>query len=273
MSAWRTGLLMGALILTGCVQVESFRVLSVGASYWQPELDGEVRFSSQGIPGTDIDVVELLDIDRRTEAPVYAASVALGPFSLEGRYVDLEYRGDTTLTETISFLGQDFPITARVRSQLSGRMISGNLRFPLAGMESIGFLPRVMIGGLVGVRAMELKARLAALTPIQLEESDRTEVTFPVVGIVGAIEQPVGGDVKLFVDATLAGFPRVRYDDVEGRYLDVSVRAGVRLRDLVSLGVGWQSVALDFTFDEGTSDEDHADVDLEGLLLFGEVRF
>ena len=251
---------------TGCVPLRS-HLFDISVQAVQSELDGTIQFSDDVIPGTQIDVVEVLDIERDENIVAYTASVSLGTVTLELEYADAEYEGDTTLTETITFLGQTFTVNADVESRLEGKMLGGKVNFGLFGTEQQAGEPGFVVGGSLGLQYMELTAEIVSTAPLSLREEDTERVLFPIVGAFVRIDQPVSGDVMLFLECGANGVD-ISNSDANGTFLDATARVGVVVNEMFTVGGGYRHRKVDFQIDD-----DDVDVDIDGPFVFAELRF
>ena len=96
-------LLSSLLLCSGCAALKNMSFVGGGADYWRADLDGEIQLTDDLITGTVIDVVDTLDLDRRDESVVYRASIALGNVLVEDRFFEIDYDGNTELTQQIEF--------------------------------------------------------------------------------------------------------------------------------------------------------------------------
>lgn len=257
--------------ISGCASLKDMSLVSGGADYWRADLDGEIQFTEAQITGTRIDVVDTLDLDRRDETVAYRGSISLGNVILEGRYLELRYRGDTTLNQEINFLGQTFNINQRVLSEVDGKFAFAKSKIGLFGTPEAPWVPGFALGTIFGINYFDLGAAIEAppsmINPTTLRESDSTEVIFPVFGLVGSVNLPLGDTFAIFGTAEVSGL-NVDYADIEGEYIEASGEVGVRIAQVLSGGVGYRYMDLDFE-----EDDNEADVTFDGLYIFGEITF
>ncbi|MEM7167437.1 MAG: hypothetical protein AAF581_18390 [Planctomycetota bacterium] len=252
-------------LLVGCVPLHSYTALGE-VEVVQSELDGTIRFSDEALPGTDIDVVDSLGIDRDEVIAAYRGAVNFGPVSVEVEYAEAEYTGDAILTEDITFLGETFTVSSDVASKLTGLMAGGKVRFGLLGVGSQEGKPGVVVGGIVGLQYMELSAELVS-TSLGLRGEDTERVVFPVVGGSVRLDQPLGGNAMLFVEADASGM-QVSNSDADGTFLDATLHLGLVLREVFTFGGGYRFRRVDFEIED-----DEVDVDVDGPFVFAGLRF
>lgn len=104
-----------ALLLSTPVQAD-FVGFSIGASYWEPELSGDI--SSAGDP--DIDLSDDLGLDDPSESTLVVILEHPVPFLPNLRYqgIELDSSGRETLSAVITFDGETYSGGETVRSKL-----------------------------------------------------------------------------------------------------------------------------------------------------------
>ena len=245
-------------LLPGCV-VLSDR-FAVSGEYWYPELDGDLRLS---VVGTDLDVIEALDIDRHEQAPLVRVEIPLGPVLLELRYFELEFHGSTVLSRDIEFENQTFTVMALTTSDIDIRDMAAYLKFGVLDLSPL------KLGVLVGVNYIDVDTTLKAIPPpVALEASDDIEVPVPVVGFTYAFDLPLGEHFTLFSAGDAAGLFG-SYEEIDGKFLDFGARLGVRWKRSLTVGGGYRYFDVDF---EESFDND-ASVTLKGPFFFVELSF
>ncbi|MFQ5655524.1 MAG: hypothetical protein ACE5GW_12440 [Planctomycetota bacterium] len=255
------GLLLVLLLAPGCVQLKDMKIASAGADYWRADLDGDVQFSEGGLQGTRIDLSSELNLDDREEVVVYRGTAQLLGTTLEGRYIDLTYKGSTTSTQPINFEGVSFPAGSDLVGRLDATLFTAHSRF-----GAFGFLP-VAVGWIVGVDYVKVDASLASSAPTSQSASKAIEEYIPVVGVTGSFNFPLG-EYHLFADAEISGL-WLSYGGLDGTFIDAAGRAGIKFEEWLSLGVGYRLLELDFEDDNNNE----ANLSIGGPFVFGEIVF
>lgn len=257
---------LGLVSTAGCVPLHPYTFMAEVEAV-QSELDGTIRFSDPLLPGTEIDVVEVLDVDDEETIVAYRGAFNLGPVTIEGEYAKAEYEGSTTLSETITFLGQTFTVNADVDSKLSGTIAGAKARFGMLGVGSQDGKPGLVLGGTVGLQYMELTAEIVSTSPVQLTEEDTERVVFPVLGLILRLDQPLGGNAMFFLEGDANGMT-VSDSDADGTYIDATARIGVIFDEIFTVGGGYRVRSVDFEIDD-----DDVDVEIAGPFIFAGLRF
>ena len=247
--------------------MRDFEFISAEPELWRVDLDGDVVFTEGNILGTEIDLTDVLNLDRREELVNLKGALRVGNVIIEGSYMDAQYDGFTTLSQTITFLGQTFTISSDVGSELDFEMATLHAK--------VGFgTPNVKVGGIIGLNYLDVRARLESFTPVSLVEEDDVEFPFPVIGATAAVLLPLDGFaaedsiISLFADAEVTGVA-ADIDAYTGEFIDASARVGVRVAKFFSGGLGYRVLHVDFEDD----DDNEAKVDLSGPFVFGALSF
>ncbi|MCI0652851.1 MAG: hypothetical protein L0Z55_13320 [Planctomycetes bacterium] len=254
--------LFAVLGCAGCADLKNMQILSAGAEAWQAEIDGDVQFNVTGFTGTQVDLHDDLNMERRDDTVVYRAALGTSSFFVDARYIDLTYEGDSLLAQNITFAGQTFAVNTDVHSELDVRLVS------VLGKFALFELPFVAVGGITGVDFFDLKASIQSTSPVALKASEQIEQPIPVLGLCAAAEVPLGPTLGVFADAEASGLV-FKHEDVEAGYINATARGGVNVAGWLNVGAGYRLIDVDFDRDP----KYEATVRVEGAFIFAEIAF
>ena len=256
-----------ALASIGCQSMRDFDFISLEPELWRADLDGEVQFTDLNILGTNIDLGNLLNLEQRENTVVFRGAFRVVDVVIEARYFSTTYDGSTTLTQDITFLGQTFTISSDIESTLDLELANVHAKF--------GFgKPPLVLGAILGVNYIDVEAKIKSLNPIQVTLSDEIDVPFPVVGATASLTLPLDStsyedaSLILFADLEVTGL-FVDVQEIAGKFVDGSARAGLRIGQWFSVGAGYRYFDVDFEDDN----DNKASVQLEGPFVFGAISF
>ena len=275
-SAFLTSLLLSVLLLSflllagGCVSLKDIQLASGGVEYWWAELDGDVKVSKGNLPGTKIDLTDDIGIDKREEVYVYHAGIQFGPAALDVKYMNLDYDGDSKITQALTFEGVPFEVDANVITDLDITFASAHSKFGLFGGKFFA------IGGIVGLDYVSLDSKL--FSPDRnpgtgganaVTVSEKFDEFFPVLGVTVTSSIPLG-EYAFFAEVDVSGMRTFEFiRDLDGWFIDASAKAGFKLAEWLAVGGGYRLLAVDIEDDD---DNDFA-VQLDGVFVFAELRF
>lgn len=158
--------------------VQAFEV-GVRGSYWFPGLDGDLRVDESGIPGTEIDLESVLDIDDESY-PVIEAFVGLGDHHLSLSYYNADYSGTNTLSQDINFAGQTYTANSVVSSSLEYDAYDFVYQYDFLDLENI--LAGFSLGALGKIKLFDGEVELqSSLPPVSEKESFTAPI--PMLGL------------------------------------------------------------------------------------------
>lgn len=211
---------------------------------WRPTLDAEIR---SGTLGTRLNLTADLGIEDKRTFEVHGAIQLAPGFKLRGGVTPLDYASDIRVTRTFVFDGRVYPVSARVLSDVSGKLYSAALEFDLI-KTSVGYFG-VMAGG----QLFDGEASIAA-PEFGIAEAEQLNTPVPVVGAAGRLY--VG---RLSFEGELSGL------SIGDRGHTYELRLGARFHvtDRIAVGAGYRLFEI-----EGQDDPDFIDF-RQGGLTFG----
>ena len=219
------------------------------ADFWQGELSGDVKAESGTIPATKLSFSNL-GMDTSESIPSGEVFVRLGKTQahrLSLRYFEQSYRGETTLTQTVTFKTFTFAASTSLLSRLAMRDID----FRYAGdvwqgkREPDALRRPNAFWGILGIKTLDLRAELFSTAVGSAEES--AVAPLPVVGLGGRW----GLGKRFSLEAEAAGLA-MDISDIRATFYEASASARWDFSPSVSLEGGWRTWYLGATIDSTT---------------------
>ncbi len=250
---WVTGLFLFATVAPAAAL--PFIEVWGEARYWRPTLESEIVASSAGFPGTTIDPVSDLALDKVQNVPEARAGITLlGRHKLRVGYLSLSFDGDRTLTQNITFQGQTFTATTRVLTDLDVKILRGGYQFDIF-KTAIGHL-----GILLEVHYFDGEARIRDTSGAQDQRVD-FRAPVPVVGLAFRA-YPITR--ILSVGAEVVGISAGN----SGHYIDGEASVTFTPFPFVELTGGYRVIDL-----HGEDGDDRIDLRLHGPFASLTLRF
>ncbi len=165
-------------------------IVDVDARYWFSNLDANVKATSGGVIGTDIDLANDLGLDDKKNFLEGRVTLELGSHKLRYGFMPLKWDGSKTITQTITFGGQTYSASTLVDSEL-------NLDYHRLAYEyDIIDVLSNRLGVIFEVKYLNGEARLKSSA---IDEVQKINAPIPTVGLSAQVGLPflfsVGGEV------------------------------------------------------------------------------
>jgi hypothetical protein len=227
-------------------------LVDVEARYWFTSFDETLNASSGGVTGTDIDVVEDLDMDGGKSFWEGRVTLELGSHRLRYSFMPLSWDGTETLTKDLTFAGRQYTASTDVYSEF-------DIAYHRLGYEYdfIDVLDN-RVGVIAELKYFDGEARLAA-TALGFDESESLAAPIPAIGVAAQVGLPfllsVGGEIT---GITLGS---------QAYLVDVEAAVNVKPMPFVSLSAGYRFLTLHLE-----QDDNSADMTLQGpyIMLKGD---
>lgn len=167
-------------------------VINVDARYWFTTFSDSVQLSSGSVVGTNLNLVDDLNVDDKKNFWEGRVSLELGSHSLRYGYMPLSWDGTKTLSQTVVFNGQTYTAGASVDTKLS------------ADYHRLGYEYDIIdlldnkLGVIFEIKYFDADARLSAPS-IGLNESGALKAPIPTIGVAAQVGLPflinVGGEI------------------------------------------------------------------------------
>jgi hypothetical protein len=231
------------------------QIVELEGRYWFTDVKASVKAKSGSVSGTDIDLEGDLGLESG-DAPEARLTFFTGPSSrIRLAYTHLDFDGDKTLKQTVTFQGQTFTSSSRVLTDLEihyGRV--GWLWQPLT-------IPGILkFGGLLEAKAFVIDASLQTFGSVpEVGESAAFPIALPTLGL--ALDVTPYPTLHLFAEAS--GLYAGDYGHI------VDAEAGLRFVPirLFSLSAGYR------IFDVRVGGDDFAKLTTFGPFVGASLRF
>lgn len=144
---------------------------------WQSDLVSELRLSTPGVPGTDLDPIIDLGLPNERTFDYHFGVRLTRRFKLRGNWFRIQYEADTLISQDLAIAGQQFSSGSILSSLLELEQRRGGVEFDIFGGE-YGFL------SVVGEWA-----RFQATTELDSDEGaampERLRMDLPLLGLKG----------------------------------------------------------------------------------------
>ena len=172
------------------------QIVDLEGRYWFTDVKSSVKTKSGSVRGTDIDLEGDLGLEAR-DAPEARLTFFTGPASrIRLAYTHLDFEGDRTLRQTITFEGQTFASNSRVLTDLEihyGRI--GWLWQPLTIPGTLRF------GTLFEAKVFSIDASLETRGGVpEITESAAFSIALPTMGL--ALDVTPHSKLHLFAEAS-----------------------------------------------------------------------
>jgi outer membrane protein len=242
----------GFLLLAGSASAASGFEVGARGAYWFPKLTGSAQTNGTG--DTRFDFKDTLGVGDEN-VPFGEAFLRFGNTTLRVGYSQLNFDGNKTLTDNVTFNGMTFSVTENVISSLDMKMLDGEVQFdflrPDVGVAGFN------LGLLLKVKYVDGQVELRSTT--QTETKD-FKAPIPMLGAAAGV-----GFIKnmIRVDARASG---IAYS---GNHLyDVDAYASFAPLPFVRIQGGYRHI--DLKIDE---DDTLASFRLSGPYLGAQLSF
>jgi len=235
---------------------ENYRV-EISGSLWDPTPDILITSESlEGIPGSRIDFVEDLGIEKKWFKQLKVVLRASEKHKFRFEYTPIKYEASATLQRNVVFNGILFPISIPVDSEVIWRAYRFGYEYDFI------YKDRGFVGLVLEAKYTDVEA---TLTNGRDTEFVRAHAPIPALGVIG--RGYVAPNISITGEFTFFKVPDVD-EDYGGRYFDLDIYGTVNFTEHVGAQGGYRS--FDVTY---KVENDNGDLRLRGLYLGGVVRF
>jgi len=256
----------GAAATAGAQALDDRYWLEVTAHF--PRIDTSATVSRPGSRGTDIDLEDDLDMNKRETVPaVYAGARLWERWVVTGEYFRLDRDGSRALSRDLVFDGDTFAAAATVDSKMSSDVYRLTINYIFLRRE------QWELGAGLGLHAtkFDLRLRGAVRAGAAGLQSDTRRKDFlapqPTIGVFGAY-QPTP---KVVINGRVE-YLSVTVGDYGGGITNAQASVAWRATDMVQLGAGWRYVAYDLDVRK-TRYEANLDYNFSGPTVFLRLGF
>jgi hypothetical protein len=235
---------------------ENYHV-EISGSLWDPTPDIFITSESlEGIPGSRIDFVEDLAIEKKWFKQLKVVLRPSDKHKFRFEYTPIKYEASATLQRNVVFNGILFPVSIPVDSEVIWRAYRFGYEYDFIHRDR-GFVGLVLEAKYTDVEA--------TLTNGRDTEFVRAHAPIPAIGVIG--RGYVAPNISITGEFTFFKIPDVD-EDYGGRYFDLDIYGTVNFTEHVGAQGGYRS--FDVTY---KVENDNGDLKLRGLYLGGVVRF
>ncbi len=223
---------------------------------WSPSPALSLSSEGLGIPGSTIDLVQDLGLERGLLTDVRATVRVGRKHKFRFQLSPIGYTQTTSLKRDLVFNGQRYPANASVTSELSWKAYRISYEYDFINL-SRGF------GGLV----LDLKPTLvrAALRAPGIDEQSRLRVQVPAIGGIARVY--VNPTISITGELSGMKVPAGSFGDSGGHYAEVDIYGTFNLTPRVAAQAGFRAIDV-----AASVDQDAAAFTLKGLYVGVVVR-
>lgn len=231
--------------------------VEVSFGLWNPTPD--LLFSSEqfGIPGSNIDAVADLEIQKARFRDFRLVLRPARKHKFRFNYTPITYTSDTTLRRPVVFNGILYQVGLPVQTEFTWKAYRIGYEYDFI------YRDRGFLGVVLDAKFTDASVQLAS--PINTEFAS-ARAPIPAIGLIG--RGYVLPNVSVTGEFTGFKIPDSESLDFEGRYYEFDLYGTLNFTNNVGAQVGYRRVAVGYTVDS-----DFGDFKLSGLYLSGVVRF
>jgi len=171
------GVVMAVVFLLSCaVSAQAFEVGARGY-YWWPDFSADLRVDKNSIKGTTFSAEDDLGMDDESYASVEAFG-GIGRHHISVMYTKADYSGDKRLNQSVVFMGKNYIVGTRVKSDLEFTMIDAEYRYDVLDLENV--LAGFSIGIIGKIKYLEGEVKLKGGGH---DESETFKAPIPMLGL------------------------------------------------------------------------------------------
>jgi hypothetical protein len=234
---------------------ENYHV-EVSYGWWNADPSLIVNSESLGIPGTDVDLVEDLGVEKKQLGRLNVVLRPATKHKFRFEYLPIRYEAEGTVQRQFVFNGQVYRV---------GLPVQTTADFPTYrfGYEyDFVYRSRGFAGVLLDLKYTDVNVELNS--PIGVEFA-QTIAPIPTIGFVGrgyvAKNFAIGGELSFF---RLPG----EYENYDGKYTDIDFYGTVNFTNTVGATVGYRSVDVFYK-----AERDNGALKFSGIYISGVARF
>jgi hypothetical protein len=249
---------MGILCLAGPAAAqdspENYHV-ELGAMFWKPT--PEVVISS-GSGGTPIDFVGQFAIEKKRFREFRVVLKAAPKHKLRYSTVPIEYSGNATLSQPITFQGQTYNVDAQTAAELKWTLMRFGYEWDSIA-TSMGFA-----GLFVDVKYNKMNAQLSA--PSVGTQTFERNVVVPTLGGIGRAY--LSQFISVTGEFTALKLKKGSLGVKNAKLYDFDVYGTANFGRYIGAQLGYRSVTVDYVVDDDTGN-----LKMKGLYFGGVLRF
>lgn len=227
------------------------------ANFWNPTPDIVITSEGLGIPGSDIDFVTDLGIEKQRFRQIRAVLRPATKHKLRFEYTPISYEAAGRLTRNLVFNGITYPVTLPVETSLSWKA------YRFAYEWDFLYRDRGFLGLVLEAKYTDVEATLENVVDTQFV---RARAPIPAIGLIG--RGYILPNVSITGEFTGIRLPEGIDEDYRARYYDFDLYGTVNFTNNVGAQVGYRSFDVYYLVDD-----DEGALTMKGLYFGGTVRF
>ncbi|MCL4814932.1 MAG: hypothetical protein KJ061_20810 [Vicinamibacteraceae bacterium] len=233
--------------------------VEISVGYWNPEPEMVISSEQLGIPGSDIDFVTDLGIEKERFGDFRLILRPARKHKFRVSYLPMKYEAESVLSRTLVFNGIAYQVGLPVQSTFEWKA----WRF---GYEwDFIYRDRGFVGLLLEAKYTDVRADLVSAVA-----SEFVEAKAPIPAIGGIARGYLLSNLAITGEVTGFKLPGsvVERDNDSGSYLDFDIYATLNFTHNLGVQGGYRRIDVDYVIDE-----DFGDFNLEGWYFSGVLRF
>jgi hypothetical protein len=254
---------LGAAASAGAQPLSSSRAtgetyhVEISGSLWNPAPSiFIVSESLDGIPGSRIDFVEDLGIERKWFKQLKVVARANEQHKFRFEYTPIRYEAETTLGRDLVFNGILYPATFQVETEMKWHAFRFGYEYDFV------YRDRGFVGIIVEAKYTDVRAELINAFD---EEFVRARAPIPAVGFIG--RGYLAPNIAITGEFTFFKLPEID-EKYGGRFFDLDIYGTVNFTENVGVQGGYRS--FDVVYKAETDD---GELQIRGIYFGGVVRF
>lgn len=232
--------------------------IEVAYGVWNPEPDIVISSESLGIPGTNIDFVNDLGIEKKKFGDFRLVLRPATKHKFRVEFIPMKYEvQDAVLRREIVFNGQKYQAGLPVNAKADWKAWRFGYEYDFIYRDR-GFLGVVMEAKYTDVRA-DLQSPLTT-------EFARARAPIPALGLIG--RGYLARNVSLTGEFTMFRLLNREDDDYKGSYYDFDIYGTINFTNNVGAQAGYRSLDVSYLVDANAGD-----LKEKGVYFMGVVRF
>ena len=227
-------------------------------AWWDAEPTLVLNSTSIDIPGTDVDLINDLGIEKKRLRDIRLALRPAKKHKFRFHYLPIEYEAEATLQTEFVFNGQRYRVGLPV--QTTATMTTYRVGYEY----DFFYASRGFAGVLIDLKYTDVDVTLDS--PIGTEF---TRATAPIPTIGGVGRGYIAKNVSLTGEVSYFRVPEnIGRDEFAGRYLDYDFYGTINFTDYAGVQLGYRDVKVNYQVDL-----DIGDLRFKGWYFSGVVRF
>jgi hypothetical protein len=232
---------------------EDYPPIKLELNAWVAELDGTIEWGGNGLPGSEIDFVEDVDLDSSTANPYVRLNIGVTDrWDLRLSFWHTRHEGTADLEESLAFGGSTFPAGDQVQTEFSMDSYAMLLGYKFVDGEQLDLT--LLFGAAV------FRARMEMEDDNGVSAEEDSTIPSPVVGLAMNLDLSDsftlrGQVVGMSLDTS----------DASGEAFDAEAALSWTLFEGLYITAGYKLFRADAEFDTDIEDKPNkGDFDIEG---------